>query len=102
KTVNVPDRVGLEGLEEKLNARWAENGVYAFDPNTTRNEVFSIDTPPHTESGSLLVGNVFSYTHTAVIELFMRMLDMIDFYHKDSVNHMDVRYDGFTTERHVQ
>ncbi|NLZ98956.1 MAG: valine--tRNA ligase, partial [Micrococcus sp.] len=73
KTVNVPDRVGLEGLEDKFNARWAENRVYAFDPNTTRNDVFSIDTPPPTASGSLHVGHVFSYTQTDVIARFMRM-----------------------------
>ena len=27
--VTVPDKPALEGLEEKLTARWAEEGVYA-------------------------------------------------------------------------
>ena len=96
KTVNVPDRVGLEGLEEKLNARWAENGVYAFDPNTTRNEVFSIDTPPPTASGSLHVGHVFSYTQTDVIARFMRMCGKNVFYP------MGWDDNGLPTERRVQ
>src|SRR5699024_12683710 len=80
KTVIVPDRVGHEGHEEKLNTRCAENGVYAFDPNTTRHEVFSIDTPPPTASGSLHVGHVFSYTQTDVIARFMRMCGKNVFY----------------------
>src|SRR5690625_2838998 len=36
KTVNVPDHVGLEGLEEKFSTRLEEYRVYAFDPNTSR------------------------------------------------------------------
>lgn len=96
KTVNVPDRVGLEGLEDKFNARWAENRVYAFDPNTTRNDVFSIDTPPPTASGSLHVGHVFSYTQTDVIARFMRMCGKNVFYP------MGWDDNGLPTERRVQ
>ena len=37
---------------------------YRFDRSRPREQVFSIDTPPPTVSGSLHVGHVFSYTHT--------------------------------------
>ena len=50
--INVPDRPALEGLEEKLSQRWADEKTYAFDENTTREQVYSIDTPPPTASGS--------------------------------------------------
>lgn len=95
-TVNVPDRVGLEGLEEKFSARWEENRVYAFDPDTTRDDVFSIDTPPPTASGSLHVGHVFSYTQTDVIARFMRMCGKNVFYP------MGWDDNGLPTERRVQ
>lgn len=43
--VNVPDKPALEGLEDKYSAQWRENGTYAFDEDTTRESVYSIDTP---------------------------------------------------------
>ena len=71
--INVPDRPALEGLEEKLSERWAQQKTYAFDENTTREQVYSIDTPPPTASGSLHVGHMFSYTQTDVIARYQRM-----------------------------
>src|SRR5699024_10993613 len=96
KTVTVPDRVGLEGLEDKFSARWEEDRVYAFDPDTSREEVFSIDTPPPTAYGSLHVGHVFSYTQTDVIARFMRMCGKNVFYP------MGWDDNGLPTERRVQ
>ena len=43
-------------------------------------EVYSIDTPPPTVSGSLHIGHVFSYTHTDVIARFQRMRGKAVFY----------------------
>ncbi len=60
----IPDKPGLEGLEERWSARWDAEGAYRFDRSQPRERVFSIDTPPPTVSGSLHVGHVFSYTHT--------------------------------------
>ncbi len=78
--INVPDRPALEGLEEKLSQRWADEKTYAFDENTTREQVYSIDTPPPTASGSLHVGHMFSYTQTDVIARYQRMTGKNVFY----------------------
>ncbi len=70
---NVPDKPSLEGLEKKWAAAWQTDDTYAFDATKTRDEVFSIDTPPPTVSGSLHVGHIFSYTHTDTIARYQRM-----------------------------
>ncbi|MDX6228131.1 MAG: valyl-tRNA synthetase, partial [Frankiales bacterium] len=61
---NVPDKPSLDGIEERWDAVWAAQDTYAFDRSASRADVFAIDTPPPTVSGSLHVGHVFSYTHT--------------------------------------
>ena len=94
--INVPDRPGLEGLEEKLNQRWAEEGTYSFNEDTTRADVYSIDTPPPTASGSLHVGHVFSYTQTDVLARYQRMNGKNVFYP------MGWDDNGLPTERRVQ
>ncbi|WP_265523089.1 valine--tRNA ligase [Oerskovia flava] len=92
----VPDRVSLDGLEATYDARWSEQGTYAFDRTKTRAEVYSIDTPPPTVSGSLHVGHVFSYTHTDVVARFQRMRGREVFYP------MGWDDNGLPTERRVQ
>ncbi|MEO9246371.1 valine--tRNA ligase [Citricoccus nitrophenolicus] len=95
-SVTVPDRPGLEGLEDKLSAVWREDGTYAFDPDTTREAVYSIDTPPPTASGSLHVGHMFSYTQTDVLARYQRMMGKNVFYP------MGWDDNGLPTERRVQ
>jgi valyl-tRNA synthetase len=92
----VPDKPALEGLEEKWKARWESDRAYAFDRTKSRADVFSIDTPPPTVSGSLHVGHVFSYTHTDVIARFQRMRGKAVFYP------MGWDDNGLPTERRVQ
>jgi valyl-tRNA synthetase len=92
----VPDRPALEGLEQKWTHRWEQDGVYRFDRTRPREDVFSIDTPPPTVSGSLHVGHVFSYTHTDVIARFQRMRGKAVFYP------MGWDDNGLPTERRVQ
>jgi len=94
--VIVPDKPALEGLEQKWLARWEADGVYRFDRTRPRSDVFSIDTPPPTVSGSLHVGHVFSYTHTDVIARFQRMRGKAVFYP------MGWDDNGLPTERRVQ
>jgi valyl-tRNA synthetase len=92
----VPEKPALEGLEAKWTARWEESGVYRFDRTRPRDQVFSIDTPPPTVSGSLHVGHVFSYTHTDVVARFHRMRGKAVFYP------MGWDDNGLPTERRVQ
>jgi valyl-tRNA synthetase len=75
-----PHRPGLEGLEARWTARWEADGTYRFDRARPRDQVFAIDTPPLTASGSLHVGHVFSYTHTDLIARFQRMRGRAVFY----------------------
>ncbi|WP_431709465.1 valine--tRNA ligase [Glutamicibacter uratoxydans] len=95
-TVSVPDKPALEGLEERLSSRWRTEGTYHFDENTTREAVYSIDTPPPTASGSLHVGHMFSYTQTDVLARYQRMSGKNVFY--------PLGWDdnGLPTERRVQ
>jgi len=91
-----PTRPTLDGLERKWAERWARSGVYRFDRSKTRVEVFSIDTPPPTVSGSLHLGHAFSYTQTDVVARFQRMRGREVFYP------MGWDDNGLPTERRVQ
>ena len=92
----VPAKPALEGLEERWSQVWAEQGTYTFDRSAERADVYSIDTPPPTVSGSLHVGHVFSYTHTDVVARFQRMRGKEVFYP------MGWDDNGLPTERRVQ
>src|SRR5215212_6025379 len=92
----VPEKPTLDGLEDRWAGVWEADGTYAFDRSATREQVFSIDTPPPTVSGSLHVGHVFSYTHTDVVARFQRMRGKEVFYP------MGWDDNGLPTERRVQ
>ncbi|WP_310964226.1 valine--tRNA ligase [Nocardioides terrisoli] len=94
--VVVPDKPALEGLEEKWSARWKADDTYAFDRTQPRENVYAIDTPPPTVSGSLHVGHVFSYTHPDLIARYQRMRGKTIFYP------MGWDDNGLPTERRVQ
>src|SRR4051794_29389001 len=76
----VPEKPTIDGLEDRWAQVWQDQGTYLFDRTKTREQVFSIDTPPPTVSGTLHVGHVFSYTHTDVIARFQRMRGREVFY----------------------
>ena len=92
----IPEKPALEGLENKWTKRWQDDQTYAFDRARPREDVYAIDTPPPTVSGSLHVGHVFSYTHTDVIARFQRMRGRSVFYP------MGWDDNGLPTERRVQ
>src|SRR3989441_2068001 len=92
----VPEKPALEGLEAKWAAQWEASGTYRFDRTRSRDEVYSIDTPPPTVSGSLHVGHVFSFTHTDLVARFHRMRGEAVFYP------MGWDDNGLPTERRVQ
>ncbi|MDG1878257.1 MAG: valine--tRNA ligase [Acidimicrobiales bacterium] len=95
-TSHIPDKPDLAGLEDKWDAVWDAAGIYHFRTDTTRDQVFSIDTPPPTVSGSLHVGHVFSYTHTDTVARYQRMAGKNVFYP------MGWDDNGLPTERRVQ
>jgi valyl-tRNA synthetase len=93
---DAPEKVSVEGLEEKWGLVWENDGVYRFRRDTNRENIYSIDTPPPTASGSLHVGHVFSYTHTDVVARFKRMSGYEVYYP------MGWDDNGLPTERRVQ
>jgi valyl-tRNA synthetase len=92
----VPEKPTLDGIEQRWSDWWEENGTYRFDRTKSRSEVYSIDTPPPTVSGSLHVGHVFSYTHTDCMARYKRMRGFEVFYP------MGWDDNGLPTERRVQ
>ena len=92
----VPEKPTLDGIEQRWMQRWQTDKTYAFDRARARADVYSIDTPPPTVSGSLHVGHVFSYTHTDVIARYQRMTGKAVFYP------MGWDDNGLATERRVQ
>jgi valyl-tRNA synthetase len=93
----IPDRPALEGLEAKWAETWKSKDTYRFDrESATRENVFSIDSPPPTASGSLHIGHVFSYTHMDLIARYQRMRGKTLFYP------MGWDDNGLPTERRVQ
>jgi valyl-tRNA synthetase len=93
---NIPDKPTLDGIEARWAAQWESDGIHHFDASAAREQVFSIDTPPPTVSGSLHMGHVFSYTHTDTIARFQRMSGKAVFYP------MGWDDNGLPTERRVQ
>ncbi len=60
-----------EDYEPKWSQRWVENDTYEF--RESGNEVFSVDTPPPTVSGSLHFGHTYGNTLTDFKARFERM-----------------------------
>ncbi len=93
---NTPEKPTLDGIEARWADQWDRDDIYRFDRSAVRDDVFAIDTPPPTASGSLHIGHVFSYTHTDTIARFQRMCGKRVFY--------PIGWDdnGLATERRVQ
>ena len=96
RAASTPEKVGVEGLEQKWGSSWDNAGTYSFDKSAPKSQIFSIDTPPPTVSGSLHVGHVFSYTHTDLIARYQRMVG------KEVYYPMGWDDNGLPTERRVQ
>ncbi len=92
----IPEKPTLDGIEARWSGRWTAAATYDFDRTATRDQVFSIDTPPPTVSGSLHVGHVFSYTQTDTIARYRRMTGKSVFYP------MGWDDNGVPTERRVE
>ena len=94
--MNAPEKPSLDGLEAKWGEWWEAAGTYRFNRSKTREQIYAIDTPPPTVSGSLHVGHVMSYTQTDVVARYQRMRGFEVFYP------MGWDDNGLPTERRVQ
>ncbi len=96
RETTAPEKPTLEGLEEKWSAAWERDGTYHFDRTKTREQIFSIDTPPPTVSGALHPGHVCSYSQTDMVARYRRMRGQEVFYP------MGWDDNGLNVERRVQ
>lgn len=65
--------------EPKWQKFWEENDIYRFDPKS-KQEIFSVDTPPPTVSGKMHLGHAFSYSQQDFVVRFKRMQQKNIFY----------------------
>lgn len=66
-------------VEKQMQELWEKEKTYFFDKDA-KGEIYSIDTPPPTVSGSLHIGHLFSYTQAEIIARFRRMQGYNVFY----------------------
>ena len=62
----------IAAMEEKWLQYWEEQGVYRFDPRSSK-PVYSIDTPPPTVSGRMHIGHAYSYNQMDFTARYKRM-----------------------------
>jgi valyl-tRNA synthetase len=96
RPAHTPEKATVDGLEQKWVPVWEQKNTYGYDSSDSKENTYSIDTPPPTASGSLHVGHVFSYTHTDVIARYKRMNGFNVYYP------MGWDDNGLPTERRVQ
>lgn len=82
-------------FDKDAQTKWEKEQTYTCKKDSGR-ELFSIDTPPPTVSGSLHIGHVFSYTQTDIIARFKRLCGFDVFYPFGFDNN------GLATERFVE
>ena len=64
--------------DEQMRLLWQQQQTYRQLKQNY--QIFTIDTPPPTVSGSLHIGHIFSYTHTDIIARYKRMTGHNVFY----------------------
>ena len=69
----------FEQVEKRMQQLWQDEQMHKFD-GSGPGEIYSIDTPPPTVSGSLHIGHLFSYTQAEIIARFRRMQGYNVFY----------------------
>lgn len=84
-----------KATEQEIQNLWEREKIYHYKPDADR-QVYSIDTPPPTVSGSLHIGHVFSYTQTDVVARYKRLRGFNVFYP------MGFDDNGLPTERFVE
>ena len=100
RPATLPERPTVDGLEERWVEAWRDSDHYTFDREAAlqadRSQIFAVDTPPPTASGSLHIGHVFGYTQADCLARYHRMTGKHVFY--------PIGWDdnGLPTERRVQ
>ncbi|MCK5632336.1 valine--tRNA ligase, partial [bacterium] len=87
-------RYDQKQFEPELQKTWKEQETYSTKNNP--GQIYSIDTPPPTVSGSLHIGHIFSYTQTDIIARYKRMSGFSVFYP------FGFDDNGLPTERYVE
>ena len=77
--MELPKRYNAEESEKKWMEFWEKENVYKFNPES-KEEIYSIDTPPPTVSGNMHLGHTFSYSQQDFVVRFQRMLGKNVFY----------------------
>lgn len=72
-------RYNFTQIEKQMQEFWEQKQIYKFNPDA-KEQVYSIDTPPPTVSGSLHIGHLFSYTQAEMVARFRRMQGQNVFY----------------------
>ncbi|MCL2058561.1 MAG: valine--tRNA ligase, partial [Oscillospiraceae bacterium] len=72
-------RYDFTKVEKQIQDFWEQGDFFRFDKNAS-GDIYSIDTPPPTVSGSLHIGHLFSYTQAEMIARFRRMQGQNVFY----------------------
>jgi valyl-tRNA synthetase len=72
-------RYDFTQIEKQMQDFWEREQLYRFD-ESANGDIYSIDTPPPTVSGSLHIGHLFSYTQAEMIARFRRMQGYNVFY----------------------
>src|SRR5437868_12596351 len=80
--------------EARAQQKWAQEDTY--NPENNLGQLYSIDTPPPTVSGTLHIGHIFSYTQTDIIARYKRMNGFSVFYP------FGFDDNGLATERYVE
>lgn len=93
--MELPKTYNPREAEKKLQQWWVKEGIYKFNPKS-RAEIYSVDTPPPTVSGSMHMGHAFSYSQQDFIVRFQRMLGKNVFYPWGFDDN------GLATERYVE
>jgi valyl-tRNA synthetase len=77
--MELPKRYDPKESESKWQKFWEDKKTFAFD-RKSKNEIYSIDTPPPTVSGKMHLGHAFSYSQQDFIARFKRMAGFNVFY----------------------
>lgn len=91
----IKERFEAQEQEAIIQELWESSNVYKFDKNDVKN-IFSVDTPPPTVSGSLHIGHIFSYLHIDFTARYQRMIG------KNVYFPMGFDNNGLPTEKFVE